>query len=131
MLFVCSFPTVDCFSLKHKIARGHHHHRYANWTLKAGNGKYLSVNEHNELVLSELPTVFKVYFIDGNHQFVKLFVTGKGFVKVFLKLIIYCKKNKQFNSLATLADPMFSKFILLYISSRTLRAVTLPINGFD
>ena len=62
------------------------------------------MNEHNELVLSELPTVFKVYFIDGNHQFVKLFVTGKGFVKVFLKLIIYCKKNKQFNSLATLIE---------------------------
>lgn len=95
MLFVCSFPTVDCFSLKHKIARGHHHHRYANWTLKAGNGKYLSVNEHNELVLNELPTVFKVYFIDGNHQFVKLFVTGKGFVKVFLKLIIYCKQTSN------------------------------------
>lgn len=65
-----------------EISRGHHHHRYANWTLRAGNGKYLSVNEGNELILSEHPTVFKVFFIDGNHQFVKLFVTGKGFVKV-------------------------------------------------
>ena len=61
-----------------------HSHRYANWTLKAGSGKYLSVNEQNELILSDEPTVFKVFFIGMNRQFVKLFVTGKGFVKVII-----------------------------------------------
>lgn len=71
------------FTLIQQIGR-HHHHRYANWTLKAGCGKYLSVNEQNELILSEEPTVFKVFFIGMNRQFVKLYVTGKGFVKVIL-----------------------------------------------
>ncbi|CAH3156874.1 unnamed protein product [Pocillopora meandrina] len=93
-----------------EIARGHHHHRYANWTLKAGNGKYLSVNEHNELVLSELPTVFKVYFIDGNHQFVKLFVTGKGFVKV--------RPNSQ-GCLETVHDNRYPKlFKITFVNGR-------------
>lgn len=75
-------------SLIRQIGR-RHHHRYANWTLKAGSGKYLSVNEQNELILSEEPTVFKVFFIGMNRQFVKLFVTGKGFVKVMPALFIY------------------------------------------
>ncbi|CAH3178702.1 unnamed protein product, partial [Porites lobata] len=58
------------------------HHRYANWTLKAASGKYLSVNEQNELILSDQPTIFKVFFVGRSRAFVKLYVSGKGFVKV-------------------------------------------------
>ena len=60
----------------------HHHAHYANWTLKTREGKYLSVNDENELTISDKPTVFRVIFIDDNRQFVKLFVYGKGYVKV-------------------------------------------------
>lgn len=80
-------------SLIRQIGR-RHHHRYANWTLKAGSGKYLSVNEQNELILSEEPTVFKVFFIGMNRQFVKLFVTGKGFVKVMPAFSVACEQGK-------------------------------------
>lgn len=60
----------------------HRHARYANWTLKTREGKYLSVNDENELTISDKPTVFRVIFIDNNRQFVKLYVHGKGYVKV-------------------------------------------------
>ncbi|KAL9951822.1 hypothetical protein ACROYT_G044557 [Oculina patagonica] len=88
----------------------HHHHRYANWTLKAGCGKYLSVNEQNELILSEDPTVFKVFFIGMNRQFVKLYVTGKGFVKV--------KPNSK-GCLETVEDERYPKlFKITYAKGR-------------
>lgn len=65
-----------------QLTQTHRDHRYADWTLKTREGKYLSVNEQNELILSDQPTVFKVMFIARNRQFVKLYVPGKGYVKV-------------------------------------------------
>lgn len=93
-----------------------HHHRYANWTLKAGSGKYLSVNEQNELILSEEPTVFKVFFVGMNRQFVKLFVTGKGFVKV---------KPDSNGCLESVQDERYPKLFKITYPKRSLRNIRL------
>ncbi|XP_074612059.1 vitellogenin-2-like isoform X3 [Acropora palmata] len=73
---------VEMFLFPTLMGPTHHHAHYANWTLKTREGKYLSVNDENELTISDKPTVFRVIFIDDNRQFVKLFVYGKGYVKV-------------------------------------------------
>ena len=65
-----------------QVTQTHRDHRYATWTLKTREGKYLSVNEQNELILGDQPTVFTVMFIGRNRQFVKLYIPGKGYVKV-------------------------------------------------
>ena len=73
---------VEMFLFPTLMGPTHHHAHYANWTLKTREGKYLSVNDENELTISDKPTVFRVIFIDDNRQFIKLFVYGKGYVKV-------------------------------------------------
>lgn len=73
---------VEMFLAPTLMGPTHRHAHYANWTLKTREGKYLSVNDENELTISDKPTVFRVIFIDDNRQFVKLFVHGKGYVKV-------------------------------------------------
>ena len=73
---------VEMFLFPTLMGPTHHHAHYANWTLKTREGKYLSVNDENELTISDKPTVFRVIFIDDNRQFVKLFVYGKGYMKV-------------------------------------------------
>ena len=61
-------------------------HDYASWTLRAADGRYLSVDTHNQLLLDETPTIFKVYFVGRFRELIKLFVPGKGFVRVKAKL---------------------------------------------